>query len=85
MNRWLSSMTEYHPPPLGAHGRRIRLRYITQAKARPPTFIVFANLPDDLPDAYIRFLQNGLREDFGLEGVPLRIQLRKQDNPYAKS
>jgi GTP-binding protein len=85
LNRWLSGMTEYHPPPLGAHGRRIRLRYITQAKARPPTFILFANLPDDLPEAYVRFLQNGLRDDFGLNGVPLRFQLRKQDNPYAKS
>jgi GTP-binding protein len=83
LNQWLGEMVERHPPPLGHNGRRIRLRYMTQAKGRPPTFIVFANLPQDLPDAYVRYLQNGLREDFGLSGVPLRIQLRKQDNPYA--
>ncbi len=84
LNRWLKDMTESHPPPLGQHGRRIRLRYMTQAKTRPPTFVIFANLPD-LPDAYIRYLQNGLRETFDLPGVPLRILLRQQDNPYAKN
>jgi GTP-binding protein len=85
LNRWLGDMTESHPPPLGKHGRRIRLRYMTQAKSRPPTFIIFSNLADDLPDSYARYLQNGLREHFDLPGVPLRILLRKQDNPYAKS
>ena len=84
LNRWLKDMTESHPPPLGQHGRRIRLRYMTQAKARPPTFVIFSNLPNDLPDAYARYLQNGLREHFNLPGVPLRILLRKQDNPYVK-
>lgn len=83
LNRWLKDMTESHPPPLGQHGRRIRLRYMTQAKTRPPTFVIFSNLPD-LPDAYTRYLQNGLREKFDLPGVPLRILLRQQDNPYAK-
>ncbi|NQV61771.1 MAG: ribosome biogenesis GTPase Der, partial [Alphaproteobacteria bacterium] len=82
LNRWLKDMTESHPPPLGMHGRRIRLRYMTQAKTRPPTFVIFSNLPD-LPDAYTRYLQNGLREKFDLPGVPLRILLRQQDNPYA--
>ena len=84
LNRWLSDMTESHPPPLGKHGRRIRLRYMTQAKTRPPTFVVFTNLADDLPDSYTRYLQNGLRDHFDLPGVPLRILLRKQVNPYAK-
>ncbi|MBT3533812.1 MAG: ribosome biogenesis GTPase Der [Rhodospirillaceae bacterium] len=83
LNRWLKDMTESHPPPLGQHGRRIRLRYMTQAKTRPPTFVIFTNLPN-LPDAYSRYLQNGLREKFDLPGVPLRILLRQQDNPYAK-
>ncbi len=85
LNRWLSDMTESHPPPLGKHGRRIRLRYMTQVKSRPPTFAIFSNLADDLPDSYARYLQNGLREHFDLPGVPLRILLRKQDNPYAKN
>ena len=85
LNRWLGDMTESHPPPLGKHGRRIRLRYMTQAKSRPPTFIIFSNLADDLPKSYARYLQNGLREHFDLPGVPLRILLRKRDNPYAKS
>lgn len=84
LNRWLKDMTESHPPPLGQHGRRIRLRYMTQAKTRPPTFVIFSNLPDDLPDAYVRYLQNGLREHFDMPGVPLRMLFRKQDNPYAK-
>ncbi len=84
LNRWLKDMTESHPPPLGQHGRRIRLRYMTQAKTRPPTFVIFSNLPD-LPDAYSRYLQNGLREKFDLPGVPLRILLRQQENPYAKN
>ena len=85
LNRWLADMTESHPPPLGRHGRRIRLRYMTQAKSRPPTFVIFSNLADDLPDSYARYLQNGLRDYFDLPGVPLRLLLRKTDNPYAKS
>ena len=83
LNRWLSEMTERHPPPLGKAGRRVRLRYATQAKARPPTFVLFSNLPDDLPTAYLRYLQNGLRDAFDLDGVPLRMQTRKSKNPYA--
>ncbi len=83
LNRWLEAMVSQHPPPLGKHGRRIRLRYATQAKTRPPTFILFANLPDDLPEAYQRYLQNGLRDAFDLDGIPLRLRLRKKENPYA--
>jgi GTP-binding protein len=82
LNDWLSAMTEAHPPPLAA-GRRIRLRYATQVKTRPPTFAIWCSRGSELPDAYTRYLVNGMREDFGLEGVPLRILLRKSENPYA--
>lgn len=81
LNRWLEHMTEAHPPPL-AQGRRLRLRYMTQAKTRPPTFIIFANKPGDLPGSYLRYLANGIREDFGIDGVPIRVMLRKGENPY---
>ncbi|MBT3360753.1 MAG: ribosome biogenesis GTPase Der [Rhodospirillales bacterium] len=83
LNRWLTEVCERHPPPL-ARGRRLRLRYMTQAKARPPTFIVFANIPEDLPESYNRYLINGLREAFDLPGVPVRIRTRRGKNPYAK-
>lgn len=81
LNRWLDDMVSRHSPP-AVSGRRIRLRYMTQAKTRPPTFIVFCSRPDDLPAAYERYLVNGLREDFDLPGVPLRIHMRKGKNPY---
>jgi GTP-binding protein len=84
LNRWLTAMTAEHPPPMGKHGRRIRLRYMTQAKARPPTFAAFCSRPEDLPDSYVRYLVNGLRDAFGFEGVPVRLYLRKSENPYKK-
>ncbi|NQV22260.1 MAG: ribosome biogenesis GTPase Der [Rhodospirillales bacterium] len=84
LNRWLAGMVEKHPPP-AARGRPLRLRYAAQVKTRPPTFAIFASRPDAVPDSYSRYLQNGLRESFGLEGVPLRIMLRKGKNPYAES
>jgi GTP-binding protein len=83
LNQWLEHMQAEHQPPL-AGGRRIKIRYMTQAKARPPTFALFVNKPADLPDAYLRYLSNGLRRDFGFEGVPIRLHLRKGRNPYAK-
>ena len=83
LNRWLEDMVSRHSPP-AVSGRRIRLRYMTQAKSRPPTFIVFCSRPEDLPAAYERYLVNGLRDDFGLPGIPLRIHLRKGRNPYVK-
>lgn len=83
LNDWLAAMTEAHPPPL-AKGRRIRIRYMTQIKTRPPTFALWVSQPTELADAYLRYLENGLREDFGLPGVPLRLQMRKGRNPYAK-
>lgn len=82
LNEWLGYMLEAHPPPLAA-GRRIRLRYITQVKSRPPTFAVWTSRPDALPESYLRYLINGLRDDFGLDGIPLRFLLRKGRNPYA--
>jgi GTP-binding protein len=84
LNRWLAGVLEHHPPPV-AKGRRIQLRYITQVKARPPSFVVFASRPDALPDSYIRYLVNGLRATFGLDGVPIRLNARRGKNPYAKA
>jgi GTPase len=83
LNRWLGYMTEGHPPP-AVNGKRIRLRFMTQAKTRPPTFAIFSSRADKLPASYSRYLENGLRDDFGLDGTPIRIFLRKGDNPYAK-
>ncbi len=81
LNEWLAFMTDAHPPPLAA-GRRVRLRYMTQIKTRPPSFAIWTTRPAALPDSYIRYLVNGLRDDFGLDGVPLRVHLRKGKNPY---
>jgi GTP-binding protein len=81
LNRWLAGMIERHPPP-AVSGRRIKLRYLTQSKARPPTFVAFCSRPEKLPDAYSRYLVNGLRDDFDLPGVPIRLLLRKGENPY---
>jgi GTP-binding protein len=82
LNRWLQEITEAHPPPL-IKGRRIRLKYMTQVKARPPTFAVFATQAEALPDTYERYLINRLRQDFDLPGIPLRLHVRKIKNPYA--
>ncbi len=81
LNRWLEAATSDHPPP-AAQGRRNRLKYATQAKARPPTFAIFCSKPLDLPDSYMRYLENALREDFDLPGTPIRIHLKKGRNPY---
>ncbi|MEX0853482.1 MAG: ribosome biogenesis GTPase Der [Bauldia sp.] len=82
LNRWLADAVERHPPP-AVSGRRIRLRYLTQPKARPPTFVAFSSRPEALPAAYRRYLVNALRQDFDLPGVPVRLMLRKGENPYA--
>lgn len=81
LNRWLADMRDRHPPPISAN-RRIRMRYMTQVKARPPTFAIFVSRPEDLPTSYSRYLVNGLREEFGFWGIPLRINYRKGKNPY---
>ncbi|EPX87199.1 hypothetical protein ruthe_00596 [Rubellimicrobium thermophilum DSM 16684] len=84
LNRWLQGMTEAHPPP-APQGRRIRMRYMTQVKARPPAFVVMTSHPEDVPDSYVRYLIGGLREAFDLPGTPIRLILRDsgQKNPYA--
>jgi len=81
-NRWLTAMVERNPPPL-VDGRRIKVRYGAQVKARPPTFALFVSKPASLPESYARYLVNGLRDDFDLPGVPIRIVMRKPKNPYA--
>lgn len=83
LNRWLESMVQRHPPP-APQGRRIKLRYMTQAKTRPPGFVVMCSHPDKLPESYSRFLVNGLREDFDMPGTPIRLTMRGQGdrNPY---
>ncbi len=84
LNRWLSAMTESHPPP-AVSGRRLKLRYMTQAKIRPPSFIIFCSRPEAVPNAYQRYLVNGLREAFDLPGTPIRMWLRGGKNPFDKS
>ncbi len=83
LNRWLTGMLEQHPPP-APQGRRIKLRYMTQAKTRPPGFVVMCSHPDKMPQSYTRYLVNGLREGFDMPGTPIRLTLRGQGdkNPY---
>ncbi|MBV9288629.1 MAG: ribosome biogenesis GTPase Der [Hyphomicrobiales bacterium] len=82
LNRWLETAVEATPAPAVA-GRRIKIRYLTQPKARPPFFVLFGNQVDAIPESYKRYLVNGLRETFGLIGVPIRLSLRGGENPYA--
>jgi GTPase len=82
LNRWLEEQVDRHPPPAPG-GRRMKLRYMTQANARPPSFVIFSSSAPELPDSYVRYLVNGLRESFELWGTPIRIHLRKPKNPYA--
>ncbi len=82
LNRWLNHMLEAHPPP-AVSGRRLKLNYITQPKARPPSFVIFCTRADAVPDAYQRYLVNGLRDKFNLPGTPIRLTLREKANPYA--
>ncbi len=83
LNKWFQDVLDNNPPPLGKNKRRIKLRYITQAKTRPPSFYIFSSNPEGLPDAYLRYLVNNLRETFNLGGIPIRITVRKTGNPYA--
>jgi GTP-binding protein len=82
LNRWLAGMIESHPPP-AVSGRRLKMRYMTQAKTRPPSYIIFASRPDAVPASYQRYLVNGLREAFDMKGTPIRVWLRGGNNPYA--
>lgn len=81
LNRWLEHQQIQHPPP-AVSGRRIKLKYMTQVKARPPAFMVSCTRADALPESYVRYLTNGLRNDFQLPGVPIRIHFKASDNPF---
>ncbi len=82
LNRWLERAIAAHPPP-AVSGRRLKLNYMTQPKARPPSFVLFCTRADAVPEAYLRYLVNGLRDTFDLPGVPIRITLREKENPFA--
>lgn len=83
LNRWFESALEANPPPAPG-GKRIKLRYITQAKTRPPGFILFGTRLDDLPESYRRYLVNGIRKELGFGAVPVRLTLRSAKNPFGK-
>lgn len=83
LNRWLAGALAAHPPPAVA-GRRVKLRYATQPKARPPSFVVFGTRTDALPDSYVRYLTNSLRDTYDLPGTPIRLTFREPENPYDK-
>jgi GTP-binding protein len=82
LNRWLSGAIAAHPPP-AVSGRRLKLNYLTQPKSRPPSFVLFCTRADAVPDAYLRYLINGMRDAFDLQGTPIRLTLREKKNPYA--
>jgi len=83
LNRWFEDMLARHPPPL-VDRRRIKLRYATMPKARPPTLVIFGTRAELLPQDYRRFLLNGFREEFDMPGVPIRLQMRGTTNPFAE-
>ena len=83
LNRWLGDTLAQHPPP-AVSGRRLKLNYITQPKTRPPSFVLSCTRADALPDAYRRYLVNGLRDSFDLPGTPIRLTLREKENPFAR-
>lgn len=84
LNKWLAQTLSYHPAP-SVKGRRTKMRYMTQVKIRPPTFAIFTNRPSDVANSYTRYLLNELRWDFDMPGIPIRIMLRKGDNPFKKN
>ena len=81
LNRWFEGAIEANPPP-APKGKRIKLRYITQVKSRPPSFVVFGNRLEELPESYRRYLLNAMRRDLGLGPVPLRLDFRGRSNPF---
>lgn len=82
LNNWLNFATESHPLPLSSSGKRVRIKYMTQSRGRPPTFLLFTTRPDEIPQSYMRYLHNSLCAEFGLAGVAIRMLLRKGENPY---
>jgi GTP-binding protein len=83
LNRWLAEALSRHSPP-AVHGRRIKIRYVTQLSTRPPTFVAFSQRAEALPQSYVKYLTNSLRETFDLPGVPIRFHLRSGENPFDK-
>ena len=83
LNDWLAMATARHPPP-SVGGKRVKPKYMAQTKARPPTFVLFASRADQLPDHYRRYLVNSIRESFDLPGVPIRLTVRSNKNPFAE-
>jgi GTP-binding protein len=82
LNRWFEQAISANPPP-AVSGRRLKLNYITQTKARPPSFVLFCSRADAVPQSYLRYLVNSLRDMFALPGTPVRITLREKANPFA--
>lgn len=83
LNRWFMAAMEANPPP-AVSGRRVKMRFLTQAATRPPTFVTFCTRPEAVPESYRRYLVNALRERFKLPGVPIRLMLRQKENPFDK-
>ena len=79
---WLERTVAHHPPPAVA-GRRLKIKYMTQVKTRPPGFVLSCTRPKEVPQSYVRYLVNGLRETFDIPGVPVRISIHASENPYA--
>lgn len=84
LNKWLETILAHHSPPL-VRGRRLKIKYITQVKARPPTFHLFCNMAEEFPGSYLRYLTANLRESFGLAGTPIRLILKESNNPFEKN
>jgi GTP-binding protein len=82
LNRWLEGILAHHPPPAVA-GRRLKIKYITQVKTRPPGFVLSCSRPEAMPQSYVRYLVNSLRDSFDMPGVPIRVALRGSENPFA--
>jgi GTP-binding protein len=82
LNRWFEQAVDANPPP-AVSGRRLKLNYITQTKARPPSFVLFCSRADAVPQSYLRYLINSMRNVFELPGTPIRITLREKANPFA--
>ena len=83
LNRWLDATMAHHSPPL-VRGRRLKIKYMTQVKTRPPTFNLHCNMADEFPEAYLRYLTAGLRQTFDMKGTPIRLQLKESNNPFEK-
>ena len=84
LNKWLETIIAHHSPPL-VRGRRLKIKYITQVKARPPTFHLFCNMAEEFPGSYLKYLTANLRESFGLSGTPIRLILKESNNPFEKN